>query len=206
MQAIFDKVKSQAIRRGQILLYEGDPISRIFEIQEGYVKVYSLEIDHQTKRTIFIYGPGDMFPMTSFLSGAGMTRYFYECMTDSVLKVMPQADFQASVKNNLERGAQLMSYATETNHQFLDRISALSAGGASAKVVDLLEFLLTKAGGERVGDEVKLGLPLTARDIAELCGLTRETVTHQLNELRRRGVISGSRVLCIKPDKLKLLK
>ena len=202
MEDIFREARQRRLSKGQILIYEGDPISNLFRIMEGYVKVYNIQSDGAA-RIIFIYSPNDMFPLTTFLSGVGIGRYFYECMTDVNLQIIPQARFQELLRGNLNAGEEFIHYTMDISQQFLERISALSSNSAHRKVVSLLHYLVERAGTELDAGASKLKIPLTSQDIADLCGLSRETVTIQLSKLKKSGVISGTRFLTIDTSKLK---
>src|SRR5690348_14218953 len=121
MDRLFKKLPVRHLARGQILIYEGDPIDNIYFLASGYVKVSNIQVDG-TNRTIFVYAPGDAFPLTSYLSGIGIARYFYECMSDVEVKLMPQKRFEQSIKGNLELGEQLIGYTYELNQEFTNRI------------------------------------------------------------------------------------
>lgn len=190
------------VPKGQILIYEGDPITNLFRIIDGYVKVYNAQPGN-VRRIIFIYVPGDMFPLTTFLSGIGVGRYFYECMTPCQLAIMPQDKFQASIRGNIAAGEELINHTMEIGQQFMERISALSSHSAQRKVISLLKYLVERAGAQPQDDFSRILIPLTSQDIAELCGLTRETVTTQLTALKNAGVITGKRTLCVNLKKLK---
>jgi CRP-like cAMP-binding protein len=200
MEEIFKDLPSRRLNKGQILIYEGDTISNIYLLVSGYVKVSSIHISG-AQRTIIVYAPGESFPLVSFLSGQGIARYFYECMTDVELKVMPQQDFQENIRSNLELGEKLIAYSYRMNDQFIERIETLSAQSARQKVAALLNYLAAKTGEEASG-KTRLNLPLTSQDIADMCGLTRETASMQLQRMKKEGVISGRRNLNIDNRKL----
>ena len=204
MERLFEDLPVRKLSRGQILIYEGDTVENIFLLVSGYVKVSNILVNG-TQRTIFIYTPGDAFPLTSFLTGVGVARYFYECMTDTEVKVMPQQKFQELIKGNMELGEELITYTYNLNLQFADRIEILSAQSAKHKVASLLAFLAAKAG-TRKGDTAELNIPLTSQNIADMCGLTRETSSMQLIKMKKAGVVSGSRQLSINLPKLRKLQ
>lgn len=206
MNQLFSDLPVRRLSRGQILIYEGDTVENIFLLLKGYVKVSNVMITG-SQRTIFIYTPNDAFPLTSFLSGAGVARYFYECMTDVELKAMPQNRFEDLIKGNLKLGEELITYTYKLNLQFVDRIEILSAHSARHKVASLLIFLASKAGTKQNDGTTRLDIPLTSQNIADMCSLTRETASMQLIKLKKDGIVSGGRHLHIDLPKLqKLLK
>jgi len=186
-----------------MLIYEGDTIESIYYLVSGYVKVSNIS-DSGVQQTIIIYKAGDTFPLVGFLSGGGVARYFYECLTVIEIKSRPQAEFQKLIKGNLELGEELIAYTYNTSLQFMERIETLSASSARAKVISLLRYLSNKTGDEQ-GNKIVLGVPLTSREIAEMCGLTRETASLHLVKLRSEGVLSGRRYLSIDKQKLSQL-
>ena len=204
MTPLLDLFKSASDRhfpKGQIILYEGDPVNRLYQIDEGFVKVYNI-LANGTERIIFIYGPGDMFPLTSYLSGFGVARYFYECMKEAKVKVMNLAIFENKIKGKPELAQEMIKYSYLTNQQFVQRIDMLSVNDTRRKIISLLAFLLAKAG-DKSG---KLNLALTSKDFADLAGVTRETVSVQLNKLRRDGLISGNHQIMVDINHLNKLK
>ena len=200
VEAAFRDIPSRKLNKGQILIYEGDVINSIYFLTRGYVKVSTIH-SSGAQRTIIVYAPGDSFPLTSFLSGRGIARYFYECMTDVELKVMPQKDFQERIRGDLELGEELIGYASRMSDQFVERIEILSAQSARHKVAALLNYLAVKTG-ESLSGKTRLNLPLTSQEIADMCGLTRETASMQLQRMKKEGVISGRRNLTIDDKKL----
>ena len=200
MEEIFENLPSRKLNKGQILIYEGDAIRNIYLLISGYVKVFSIHING-TQRTIIIYAPSEVFPLVSFLSGQGIARYFYECMTDVELKVIPQQDFRKKIAGNLELGEKLITYSYEMSNLFVERIEILSAHSARQKVAALLNYLAARTGEESAG-RTRLKLPLTSQDIADMCGLTRETASMQLQKMKQEGLVSGRRNLSIDNKKL----
>lgn len=200
MEEIFNNAPSRKLNKGQILIYEGDDISNIFLLSSGYVKVFHIHATG-TQQTIIIYAPGEPFPLVGFLSGQGVARYFYECMTDVELKVMPQREFQEKIRGNWELGEKLITYGYILSNQFTERIETLSAHRSHEKLAALLSYLADKAG-EPSNGKTRLSLPLTTQEIADMCGLTRETASMQLQRMKREGIVSGRRNLVINPRKL----
>lgn len=200
---IFEDAGAKNLPKGQILIYEGDVVNRLYYLVGGYVKVYGIQ-DNGSENIIFVYGPGEIFPFTSYLSGSGTAQYFYECMTDVSLKYIPSKLFERRVQGNIKAGEALITYTTTVGQQFMQRIDVLSVNDARRKVVALLAFLIQKTGSK--DNLIRLDLPLTTQDIANMCGLTRETTSIQLTKLRKNGVIYGSRNLTINNTRLDRIK
>lgn len=200
---LFMTGRTRNLPKGQVIIFEGDPADTLYYIIEGYVKVYSI-LHTGVERIINIEGPGDFFPLTSYLSGSGAVRYFYECMGDVKLQIISAEKLRDKIKGNFDFAQMLISYSNFKQQKFLQRINTLSVNNARRKVVALLAFLLEKTGEKTPISQ--LSITLTQQDIANMCALTRETTSAQLVRLRREGVISGAKKIVIDKPKLEKLK
>ncbi len=199
---IFKKGRVKHLPKGQVVIYEGDPTTNIYFIQKGFVKVYNI-FNSGDERIIFIYGPGDVFPLTSYLSGSGVVRYFYECMSEVELYVLGSEELRVKIKNNFEAGEALVDYSNIIQNQFMERIDNLSINDARRKIIALLSFLIDKVG--KPSAMAQLDINLTQQDIANMCAITRETASAQILRLKREGVILGSKHMIINTIKLNSL-
>lgn len=203
MEDLFADSRLRKLPKGQIVIYEGDSVDHLYYIVNGFIKVYNI-LSNGSERTIFIYGPDDLFPFTSYLSGSGVARYFYESIAETEVYSISPKRLEQKVRGNFEIGEALIQYSNSVSQQFIQRIDILSVNDARRKIIALLAFLATKTGND--GDISTLSIPLTTQDIANMCGLTRETVSIQLARLRRAGIVSGGRSLVIDTVKLNKLK
>lgn len=203
LEELFAASSLKNFPKRQIVIYEGDPPDNIYFIAEGYVKVYNI-LGSGAQRIIFIYGPGDVFPLTSYLSQAGVVRYFYECITPVKLRILPAGELEKLIQNNISTGESLIRYTYSVNQQFFQRIDTLAAKEAKRKVVSLLLFLVSKTGTP--GDKSKIQIPLTSQDIGDMCGLTRETASAQMQRLRNSGILIGFKSVTVNVPKLENLR
>ena len=186
---LFEGGIKREYQKSQVLIYEGDPVHSLHYIESGYVKVYNI-LNSGSERIIFIYGPGDVFPLTSYLSGSNIMRYFYVCMSPVTIRAIPSEDLEQRIKHDLNVGETLVGYTTSVNYQFIQRIEILAVNDARRKVVALLAFLVKKTG---MGTPLcELGVNLTQQDLADMSGLTRESTSRQLVRLRKEGVLLGT--------------
>lgn len=197
---LFKDSPSREYKKDQVLIYEGDPVSSLFYIEKGYVKIYNI-INSGSERIIFIYGPGDVFPLSTYLSGSLIMRYFYVSMSDVEVRAIPADRLRSRIRNDIEVGEALVAYTNTINSQFLQRIEILSVNDARRKIIALLAFLVKKAGSK--GLISVLDLHLTQQDIADMSGLTRESASRQLVRLRKEGLILKSNgAICIDVTRL----
>jgi CRP-like cAMP-binding protein len=72
------------------------------------------------------------------------------------------------------------------------------------RLAKLLVMLARRFGGDKVDGRLTFGLRLTQEDLAAMVLSTRESVSHALAMLRRRGTltIAGGRIVILDPTSL----
>jgi CRP/FNR family transcriptional regulator len=85
-----------------------------------------------------------------------------------------------------------------------DRICDLSVDGIAARLAKVLLDLAQRYGQSQEEGRVLISLRIPHREMADLVGSTRESVTMHLNDLRRREVVefSNRRILILNPSAL----
>ena len=74
--------------------------------------------------------------------------------------------------------------------ELTDKLTATEKPKASEKIVYMLNILAKRFGDENdAGDKTQITVPLTQQDIANLLGLTRETVATELKKLKDKGYV-----------------
>jgi CRP/FNR family transcriptional regulator, cyclic AMP receptor protein len=85
-----------------------------------------------------------------------------------------------------------------------DRICDLSLDGIASRLAKVLLDLATRYGVSQEGGRRLISLRIPHRELADLVGSTRESVTMHLNDLRRREIVefSNRRILILNPAAL----
>jgi CRP/FNR family cyclic AMP-dependent transcriptional regulator len=200
IQNLFKGARARNIPKGKIVIYEGHAVDKIYYILSGYVKVYTI-VGTATQRIPFVYQAGDVFPLTTFLSGGGIARFFYEAMTPVRALCVTSKKLESKIIGNLELAEELIGHTSAIDEQFIRRVNDLvGVKDPLSKVKNLLIFLSGKEGP--TSTSVQLDLHLSARDVANMCGISREEAMRQLNFLKSHEIISTSGSITINTEKL----
>jgi CRP/FNR family transcriptional regulator len=167
---------------GAPVLREGDPADHLFRITSGVVKVYRTLPDGRCQITGFLFA-GDfvgLAPEDVYLSGAVAVgpvtaSRFARRKVDQLVAVSPL------VARLLLRRACSELIAAQ------DQMLLLGRKTASEKVASFLTAVARRTSGDL------LNLPVTRADIADYLGLTIETVSRTLTQLREDGIIDVNR-------------
>jgi CRP-like cAMP-binding protein len=204
LSALFSDKKVIEAPKGKIIVYEGHKINKIYQVTSGYVKVYTV-VGANTQRILFICKAGDVFPLTTFLSGHDAARFFYETMTLSTLQYVTPKQLEHKLFNNLPLGEEIIGYTNYLDMQFIERVNNMvSSKEPLDKLKSLLIFLCNRAGAK--DNIAKLDLPLNSNLIASMCGIPKKEALKQIKLLKSERIIVQNDELNIDIRKLQKLK
>jgi len=173
-------------------------------IQKGYIRYYSVSSEGQ-ELTLLIFKPGDFFPVRWGITGQEV-RYFYETLTPVDVRRASKDKFITFLKKNPELLLQITQIILIRLRDTYARMEYMAFGGASAKVASIL-LMLSEQYGKIITQGTLVQVPLTHQDIAALIGVSRETVSLEIEELQRGGILGkkGRLLVIYKPQKLQKL-
>jgi CRP/FNR family transcriptional regulator, nitrogen fixation regulation protein len=177
-------------RRDQALFYEGDAAEHYFKVVSGAIRGCKLLADGRRHIGDF-YLAGDVIGLdaeTDYLVTA-------EAVTDTVLVRYRRRSVEALAAAEPGIGRRLLSLACQQLKAAQQQMLLLGRKTADERIAS---FLLDIAG--RSGDGARIPLPMTRTDIGDHLGLTMETVSRALSQLKSAGVITfkGSHEIVIR--------
>lgn len=161
------------------LFHQGDRDDRYYKVTSGVVMTYRLLKDSQRQITGFCTA-GDFLGMSS----DGIHHDTAVTVTTCNIVRLTRADIQADPE--LQR--ELFNKTCLQLEEAQDMMMTLTKKTASEKIA---AFLLMLAKRQNSGvDEVVIRLPMSRQDIADFLGMSIETVSRRLTDLKEKGVIS----------------
>jgi CRP/FNR family transcriptional regulator len=166
------------------IILEPEDKDKVYLVKRGQVKLYQLT--EEGKRVIVdTLGPGAVF---GNFGGLGESQNFAEASSDTFLCIAKRDTFFKTVAQKPEASARIMGKIFDQLSQAQDYVAAM----AGANVLGKLKFKLgelSKKYGEEKGEKVKIAQRFTHEELADMVGVSRETVTKLLGSLRRQGII-----------------
>ncbi len=179
--------RSSRYHKNEIIIRGDDENPDIFYVAEGFIKVYSINDDGEEYVHI-IYGVGDVFPLIWAFKDR-RRRVFYESLSASVLWRMPRTEFLEYVKANSSPVIYgLLAQMAEQFNVYADRLDNLQYRDASERVVYRLLFLAGRFG-QKTKDGVVIDAPITHKLLAQSINLTRESVSREIEQLTKAGLV-----------------
>lgn len=187
---LFRSVSPRDRPKGQIVIYQGDPLDSFYFITSGYVRVYTIS-DEGEERTLLLLTDGDVFPLLKDPERPeSSSLYFYAVMEDIKVIAIRQSDFLEYIRTHRQAAWTVFRYISEFTHTLAGRIEVLETKSAEHKILKLLDYLIETCGQRLTPDTYRLKLKLTQQDMADLIGHTRETTSTTMARLTRQRVLS----------------
>ncbi|MHA6324263.1 helix-turn-helix domain-containing protein [Roseivivax sp. CAU 1753] len=183
---------------GTTLFREGDRVARIYQVVTGVVSL--TRILENGRRQIIAFGfPGDI------VGFACDGRYHTDCEALSLVRLQPYLASQIDeTTGDPNLRARFLDAALREIAAMQDHFMMLGRKSATEKVAAFLTVLASRAG-VTVDDHQQVDLPMSRADIADFLGLTTETVSRVLSQLRRSRLIKLDgihRVVLLRPEAL----
>jgi len=172
------------LKRGQTLFHEGDPANRVFTVTCGTVKLYTLLPDGRCQVTGFMF-PGDFLGISLDEEYAVSA----EALEDVQLCWFPRSRFGEFVEEHPALERQLYCLAAHELAAAREQVVLLGRKTALERLATFFIQLLDHVERTGAGEGGSFDLPMGRSDIADYLGLTKETVSRVLGQLRDRRLI-----------------
>lgn len=185
LNQVFSKVNLKKFRKNEVILYEEDTSEFMYFIISGKVKVTQSTEDGK-EVILAMHSEGDSFGEMSLIDGKTTPARVY-ATEESVTALISKKDFYALLMHSKVMEKMLYTLCARLREAW-SKIQILTFNNASQRVKMLL-FMLSEKYGEKKDRDVRLNIKFTHQDIAEMSGLTRETVTRVLDRWQKDGDI-----------------
>lgn len=177
---------------GEVILDEGSAADHAFTITSGMVKVFKLMPNGRRQITGFMFAH-DILGLAhdgTYVSSA-------EAVTDVTLCRFPRTKLEALLDRFPQMERRLLRMTATELAAAQDQMVLLGRKTASEKIASFLLMLARRV--ERLGGNAdEVDLPMTRTDIADYLGLTTETVSRTVTQLRKRGCIELITPVCVR--------
>lgn len=180
--------QERAVKKGQLILYQGEVPSVVFLVKRGLVRSLNVGTNGE-ERTIALFGPGDYFPVGYIFDKSPVAFFYYQAASDSVLQTFDKASFQQQLYKS--KTTEELSRLSVQYVSAMLQINALGQIRARDRIIRIMQFLSLRFGVPTTGGVyTKITIPLTQLDIARLAGLTRESAAIELGLLKSQDIIT----------------
>ncbi|HVM82802.1 MAG TPA: helix-turn-helix domain-containing protein [Candidatus Binatia bacterium] len=169
----------RAIRHNAALYREGDASDCVYRVVSGAIRTSRLLRDGR-RQIVEFYLPCDLIGL-DWQSEHGFTA---EAITDATVMSYPRAQLEALSEQMPAVCNLLLHLLARSLFTTQEHLVMLGRQTARERIAWLLLSIMRRTNSQR-----QVTLPMRRMDIADYLGLTIETVSRELSELKRRGYI-----------------
>jgi CRP/FNR family transcriptional regulator len=184
-------------KKGETICKQGTFASNIIMLEEGLVKSY---IEGSPRNLILtITPPGRLIGLPSIYQGNNTFLYSVSTYVDSRVRLIDINIFKQLIKQNAEFASRIIDILNENTSQTYGRFYCLVSKQLHGRLADILLCL-----AKRIFGSDSFELPLSRTDLAELTGMSTESVIRIMKDFKDEGYleVSGKNITLANPEKL----
>ncbi len=185
---ILEGMKSyRSYSAGDVILWRGEPLEFVASVVSGVANLSKSLEDGRTQMV------GLLLP-SDFIGRPGRTHVEFDvtATTDVTLCRFQRLPFERLIEDTPHVAQRLMELALDELDAARDWMILLGRKTAREKIATFLSLLARRADFQTGTNTLSLDMPMTRDQIANFLGLTLETVSRQLNAMKKERVITFS--------------
>ena len=183
------KVKSESYKKGEIIFHETEEAKAIYFVKRGIIKIKKGNFQGK-ELVVCIKRSGNLFAETSVFCERGSTYPgTAQTLADTEVLYLLASDVEELMATDPNFSVEMIRFMSRQLHSFstiLGDVALLDVYGKTVKTIERLagEF------GKKTKCGVKIELPLTIQELANIIGTTRESVNRVIVKLKDQGSIT----------------
>jgi CRP/FNR family transcriptional regulator len=186
LEEVGTRTTVKVFKKNSIILHDVDTNEFMYMVLKGKVKV--TRITEEGKETILaLHSAGEFFGELALIDRK-TTPATVSAMEDSLIALISRKDFNSLLLRQGNFLNELLLIFCSRLRDSWRRIEMLNLNNAAQRVRMLL-LMLSEESGQKTPEGVTIDIRLTHQNIADMTGLTRETVSRVLEGLMRKEAI-----------------
>lgn len=186
LEPIVEISQPRSYKPKMFVFMQDDPLDRVFFIQSGKVKIYKSDM-HGKEQIVSVLEAGEMFPHAGFFRKGGYPAHA-EVMEDTTLIVTPIDKFEEILISNPELSIKIFRVLGEKIIDLQKRLEEQILLNTQEQIIMLL-LRLCRSNGEKINNRFKLTTQFTNRELANMIGTTRESVSRTISVLKKKDIV-----------------
>ena len=186
LNELLASMQASRFRKGEFVFRASDEDQNVYFLRRGRIKLYRLSEEGREIIMRFCV-EGELFGLIDTVRGT-RRAISAEASSESEVFVMTRERFYEYLETHGRLAIFIINMFSRRVNALGDMLTRIISSDVNARILWLIKHLADHHG-VRSGRDVEISIPLTHQEIANMAGMTRQTVTSVLAELRRQDVI-----------------
>ncbi len=188
-------------KKGEALCYEGESSDTLFIINEGKVKLSKMTKDGK-EQIVHILSSGDFFGELNLFNDEERYNFSGYAISNVKICTLSKKHMDDILMRNPRISLKILKEVAKKLTRAENLAQNLATNDAEIRIAHMiLEF--SEKYGKATKDGIKIELPINREEMANYCGITRETISRKLSGFEELDIIDfiGNKILIIKDEK-----
>ncbi|WP_029451644.1 Crp/Fnr family transcriptional regulator [Clostridium algidicarnis] len=188
-------------KKGEALCYEGESSDTLFIINEGKVKLSKMTKDGK-EQIVHILSSGDFFGELNLFNDEERYNFSGYAISNVKICTLSKKHMDDILMRNPRISLKILKEVAKKLTSAENLAQNLATNDAEIRIAHMiLEF--SEKYGKVTKEGVKIELPINREEMANYCGITRETISRKLSGFEELDIIDfiGNKILIIKDEK-----
>lgn len=202
LQLLSSLLKEKSYRKDEVIFFEDTYGEEVYLIVKGEVKISTMSLTHKKTTILGILKSGDFLGEMAIIEGEdrSATATAFE---DTDILIITKKGFLQFLKKNPQASFKIMRSLCSRLREANEKIKSMTFYDLPGRLARILLSLYNTFPGEVEGSAV-INIPLTHKDLADMLGTARESVTKIISTFRKDGAINSKGKTIFITDKMKL--
>ncbi len=175
--------------RDELIDQLGGHSDSVYIVANGRVKIFELNADGK-QIILWFCGAGELFGFSETLVPSTFPSHQINAQAygQGELLVIKKTDFERFITDNPTTVLPVVRLLGFRLREIMDVLMDVTSSDVTSRVIRLL-YRLGAMYGQNTGRGLRIELPITHQEMADMIGASRQTVTTVLGDLKRKGVI-----------------
>jgi CRP-like cAMP-binding protein len=201
---VAQEARPRSLARGDVLFSQGDKAQAVFAVLSGRLRLMQHTLEGQDV-ALSVFAPGDVIGLVAVIGGE---EYPGTCEASDEVTVLaiPGSTFHELMSRHAPLAMRMIKLLVRRLHEAHDHVRELSSERVERRVARTVLRLANKVG-VKSDNGIRIDMPLSRQNLAELSGTTLHTVSRILSDWQRNGLVDIGReqVTVTRPHDLVLI-
>lgn len=187
MIPVLDIARKRLYREGTHLFMQGDPLTNVYFILNGKIKIYRTDLQGK-EQIVNVLVENQMFPHQGFFRNDDYPAHA-EVIEEGTLVHIPIHLFEQFLIANPQVSVKVFRVLGDIIVDLQNRLQEQILNNTYEQIILLLIRLTKSHASELEDDYFEITTQFTNRDLANMIGSSRETVSRTLTQLKKNSLI-----------------
>ncbi len=183
LELLDSKMVEVSYRKGEIICKQGAPATQLMIVREGLVKIY-MESNTGENLVLHIMPEMNIIGLSSLFEGNNTYQFSAQAYLDTRIQVVDTATFKQLIRSNSSFSLKVIGLLAEYNTVISGRFYCLTQKQTYGRFADVLLCL-----ANRIYKQQKFPLHLSRKELAEIAGMSVESVARILTRFKEEQLI-----------------